>query len=312
MKKIAIFILIFMAFFSVESTHATPPDYFYVEIVCENSDDLECTLQNATPFTTLNSGNITFYQCDRISKNWSCDVDLITADGNGSVSGRLRWTNTSGSFTLEKGQGTLNGLHAVGDINKINESIYAFIGTYHVDPSKQLLTHLPCDPASVDWMQPHGQVDHGGSNSFFHDGIDFGTTNGGKFFSAGNGQVTVVELNTGKGWPGTNYRIIIKTADDMNLDYHFEIGGYASEDTRISNIFVSVGDKVKAGQHIANLIYGDDSNADDIAHVHWGIYNGHQKKCPLNYFTPLVANDLEALYDSGIEKRPAYRGNLCE
>ena len=176
-------------------------------------------------------------------------------------------------------------------------------------PAQAELTHLPCDSAAVIWMQPFGNVDHGGGNAFFHNGIDFGTQPDGPFFSSADGNVTQVELNTGKGWPGTNYRITIQVAKNVSLDYHFEIGGDAPESQRTNSIFVAVGDKVEAGQHIGNLIVV----SPDVAHVHWGIYEDDEAdKCPLGFFTENAAQSFEALYDSGIEKRPGYRSDLCE
>ncbi len=180
--------------------------------------------------------------------------------------------------------------------------------TYQL-PDQAVLTHLPCDSATVLWMQAFGNVDHGGGNAFFHDGIDFGTQPDGPFFSSAEGHVTQVELNTGKGWPGTNYRITIQIAKNVFLDYHFEIGGDTTELQRRNSIFVAAGDKVETGQNIGNLIIV----TPDVAHVHWGIYeDGKADKCPLDYFTEDVAQSFETLYDSGIEKRPNSRPDLCE
>jgi hypothetical protein len=128
---------------------------------------------------------------------------------------------------------------------------------------ESLLTHLPCDSDTLIWMQPYGNVDHGGGNAFFHDGIDFGNPNG-PFFSSGEGIVKEVDLDTGKGWPGSNYRITIQITPTLILDYHFEIGGFASEDDRRANIFVVSGDRVTPGQHIANLIAIDQNVATFI------------------------------------------------
>jgi len=176
-------------------------------------------------------------------------------------------------------------------------------------PSEAVLTALPCDSSAVRWMQPFGNVDHGGGNAFFHNGIDFGTMANGRFFSCADGIVTQIEMNTGAGWPGTNYRITIQVATDVYLDYHFEIAGSVPELQRKSNIFVNVGDAVSAGQHIGNLIVLDP----DISHVHWSVFEGGTaSKCPLDYFTANVAQKFEALYDSGIEKRPSSRADLCE
>ena len=176
-------------------------------------------------------------------------------------------------------------------------------------PPQAVLTHLPCDSGAVLWMQPFGNVDHGGGNAFFHNGVDFGTQTGGAFFSSADGYVTQVELDTGVGWPGTNYRITIQVATNVSLDYHFEIGGNAPESQRRNNIFVSIGDTVEAGQHIGNLIVV----TPDVAHVHWGIYeNGVADNCPLDYFSDVASQSFESLYDSGIEKRPSSRLDLCE
>jgi len=176
-------------------------------------------------------------------------------------------------------------------------------------PSQAVLTHLPCDSGAVIWMQPFGNVDHGGGNAFFHNGIDFGYQTDGAFFSCADGYVTQVDLNTGVGWAGTNYRISIQVATNVSLDYHFEIAGDVPELQRRNNIFVAVGDTVEAGQHIGNLIVLNP----DITHVHWSIFeNGEADHCPLDYFSDDAAQSFESLYDSGIEKRPASRPELCE
>jgi len=176
-------------------------------------------------------------------------------------------------------------------------------------PSQAVLTYLPCDSGTVIWMQPFGNVDHGGGNAFFHNGIDFAYQADGAFFSCADGYVTQVDLNTGVGAAGTNYRISIKVAKNVSLDYHFEICGDVPELQRRNNIFVAVGDTVEAGQQIGNLIVLDPN----ITHVHWSIFeNGEADKCPLDYFSDDAAQSFEALYDSGIEKRPALRPDLCE
>lgn len=60
-----------------------------------------------------------------------------------------------------------------------------------------------------------------------------------------DGEIEKVELNTGAGLPGTNYRLVIKVAKNLELDYHFEIGGSVSEPERNRNILVSKGSKFK-------------------------------------------------------------------
>ncbi|MCX8093349.1 MAG: hypothetical protein N3E50_04200, partial [Candidatus Goldbacteria bacterium] len=103
-----------------------------------------------------------------------------------------------------------------------------------------------------------------------------------------------------------NYRIVIQVSARVYLDYHFEIGGYISEEERKRNIFVKKGDYVKAGQKIANLI-----SLVDYAHVDFGIkMDDKRDKCPLYFFTTQAATKLELLFDS-VEKRPN-RDNLCE
>lgn len=172
-----------------------------------------------------------------------------------------------------------------------------------------VLTHLPVDSGNVLWMQPFGNVDHGGGNAFFHPGIDFGTQTDGAFFSSASGNVTQVDLDTGAGSSGTNYRITIQVATNVSLDYHFEIFGDVPELQRRNNIFVAVGDQVAAGQHIGNLIVVNP----DLSHVHWMIIeNGEAVNCPLDYFSDDAAQSFETLYDSGIEKRPSSRPDLCE
>jgi len=133
------------------------------------------------------------------------------------------------------------------------------------------------------------------NSSRYHNGIDFNTISRGRFLACADGEVEKIEVNTGKGLPGTNYRIVIRVAKKLELDYHFEIGGSISEAERNQNIFVSKGNKVKAGQHIANLIVIDS----DIAHVHFSVLeNGEVIKCPLDYFSRNVADLLEQLYDA--------------
>jgi len=161
-------------------------------------------------------------------------------------------------------------------------------------PEMVVLTSSPVEADDSRWIAPYGTI-YDPDSTRFHNGIDFNTVNGGRFLACADGEVEKVELNTGQGWPGTNYRIVIKVAQKLKLDYHFEIGGSVSETERKSNIFVSKGDKVKAGQNIANLINLDD----EAAHVHFGVYeNENVIKCPLFYFSQNVADLLEELYDA--------------
>ena len=251
-------------------------------------------------------------RCKGSFRKKKCDVEIFTDDADGRALGKIKLKRGRGRFVFEIGAGTLDGFRAKGVIKGLNNTIYKFIGKYRLHRTQALLTHLPCGPEMLNWIQPFGEVDHGGGNAFFHNGIDFGNP-GGSYFSAADGIVTSVETDTGQGWPGTNYRIKIQINQNMDLDYHFEIGGVAALTEREANILVNVGDQVSAGQHIANLITGNDLNADDVAHVHWGVYeNGSADKCPLDYFPSDVSQAFEDLYDSGIEKRPAYRDDLCD
>lgn len=161
-------------------------------------------------------------------------------------------------------------------------------------PEMATLTSSPVEPADCGWIGPYGTI-YEMNSTRFHNGIDFNTISGGRFLACADGEVEKIELNTGAGLPGTNYRITIKVAKNLELDYHFEIGGSASESERKQNIFVSKGDKVKAGQIIAKLIVIDSN----IAHVHFCVLEkGNVIKCPLDYFSKDIANLLEQLYDA--------------
>jgi murein DD-endopeptidase MepM/ murein hydrolase activator NlpD len=170
------------------------------------------------------------------------------------------------------------------------------------------LKAMPVDEAAVRFMAPYGQQTWPDGGSQLHDGIDFGTTDGGAFFAATAGTVSLVTLDTGLGFPGTNYRVLIRVTDTVTLDYHFEVGGTVSEGERRANVLVSEGQAVASGQPIANLLVRSDAG-----HVHFGVVEGASAgQCPLSYFTPDLAARLEALYDSGVEKRPSSRADLCQ
>jgi|GEM_PF-1750622 len=161
-------------------------------------------------------------------------------------------------------------------------------------PEMTVLIASPVEPSDCRWISPYGTI-YEMSSSRYHNGIDFNTVPWGRFLACADGEVENVEINTGQGLPGTNYRIVIKVAKKLELDYHFEIGGSVSEAERKQNIFVSRGNKVKAGQHIANLIVINS----EIAHVHFMVReNGKVIKCPLDYFSRTVADLLEQLYDA--------------
>ena len=175
-------------------------------------------------------------------------------------------------------------------------------------PDIPKLDLLPCDTSAVTFIGPYGTIPKLDGTTRFHNGIDITTVDGGKFYSCAEGVVTRVELNTGVGYPGTNYRIWIKVSSQATIDYHFEIGGSMPEQRRRDNIFVTVGQRVRAGQHIANLIF-----AGDGCHVHfWVMENGSDAQCPLTYFTADAATRFERLFDSPwVEKSPG-RPDLCQ
>ncbi|MBN1273464.1 MAG: M23 family metallopeptidase [Candidatus Aminicenantes bacterium] len=167
-----------------------------------------------------------------------------------------------------------------------------------------VLDYLPTARSSILYMAPFGF-----NGSFFHNGIDFGCHGKALFYSCADGVVTEVNLNTGEGYPGTNYRIRISVSPRMTVEYHFEIGGNASEQERKDNIFVSKGDRVQGGQPIAYLL-----NLCGDAHVHFQVEkNGETSECPLNFFSSQLALELEDIYDDpAVQKRPDTRENLCE
>ena len=109
-----------------------------------------------------------------------------------------------------------------------------------------------------------------------HEGFDFGATSGARFFSIGQGVVTEIELNTGQGFPGTNYRITIQYTPTIDAAYHFEIGGDVSEQIQRDNMLVAVNDTVTAGQHIGNLM-----SQSDAGHVDLAIYQQPGGGCPV-------------------------------
>jgi hypothetical protein len=116
-------------------------------------------------------------------------------------------------------------------------------------------------------------------------------------------------MDTQVGGEGTNYRITIRVATYVELDYHFEIIGEAPEAQRRNNVFVARGDRVEAGQRIGNLIVA----TEDLAHVHWSVFEFNEaRRCPLDYFSADAALRFEALFDSLADKRPVDRLTLCD
>ena len=164
-------------------------------------------------------------------------------------------------------------------------------------PATQTMTVMPFDPAAVTLISAFGPS---------HTGIDINTITGGRFLSPGTGIVTLVQLNTGQGRPGTNYRVRIHlTSTGLNALYHFEIDGSISDQTQRDNILVALGDRVTAGQHIGNLW-----SLGPHAHVHFDMLDAGGRdavRCPLVYFSPAVATTWESLYDTKIRERDRER-----
>jgi len=164
-------------------------------------------------------------------------------------------------------------------------------------PATQTMTVLPFDPAAVTLISPFTPS---------HTGIDINTITGGRFLSPGTGIVTLIELNTGQGLPGTNYRVRIHlTSTGLNALYHFEVDGSISDQTQQNNILVALEDRVTAGQHIGNL-----ASQGTHAHVHFDMLDAGGRatvQCPLVYFSPAVAEAWESLYDEKIRERDEER-----
>ena len=164
-------------------------------------------------------------------------------------------------------------------------------------PATQTMTVLSFDPAAVTFISPFRPS---------HTGIDVNTITGGRFLSPGTGIVTLVELNTGQGLPGTNYRVRIHlTSTGLNALYHFEIDGSISDQAQQNNILVALGDRVTAGQNIGNL-----ASQGTNAHVHFDMLDAGGRatvQCPLVYFSPAVAEAWESLYDEKIRERDEER-----
>ena len=164
-------------------------------------------------------------------------------------------------------------------------------------PATQTMTVMPFDPADVTLISPFTPS---------HTGIDINTITGGRFLSPGTGIVTLIELNTGQGRPGTNYRVRIHlTSTGINALYHFEIDGSISDQSQRNNILVELGDPVTAGQYIGNLV-----SLGTNAHVHFDMLDAGGRatvQCPLVYFSPGVAATWESLYDEKIRERDEER-----
>ena len=160
-------------------------------------------------------------------------------------------------------------------------------------PATQTMTVLPFDTTAVTLISPYKPS---------HTGIDINTITGGRFLSPATGIVTLVQLNTGQGRPGTNYRVRIHhTSTGINSLYHFEVDGSISDQMQQDNILVALGDQVTVGQHIGSLM-----SQGPNAHVHYDMLDAGGRatvRCPIVYFSSDVAATWENLYDQKIKER---------
>lgn len=195
---------------------------------------------------------------------------------------------------------------AAGTLASCGRNPYAADPLFRPDIPK--LAALPCDTAAVTIIGAYGTIVEPGGTARFHNGIDITTADGGAFYSCADGVITGIDLDTGDGLPGTNYRIWVKISARATLEYHFEIGGSVPEQQRRANILVSEGRRVRAGQQIANLISGGG-----VPHVHFMVKErGVESACPVTYFDAATARRFERLFDSPwVEKRPD-RPDLCQ
>jgi len=137
--------LLFVLALVTFSVQAAPPNDFYLEKVCPSlSNPYACDIQNASPFTQLDGGQINYF--DRVL--WTnpagfvfeiAKIEITTGDDSGVTTGQVRWIRDHGLYTLRSGSGNLAGLHATGRVEFVGMTedgryLYALTGTYHVDP----------------------------------------------------------------------------------------------------------------------------------------------------------------------------------
>lgn len=137
-------VLVFLVALSVTAVvMATPPEYFYLEKICDGSAGPDaCRLQNldpSDPFSLLEGGRI-IYDDKAYFENpagvviESAEVYLETADGTIVAGGHVRWVKDHGYFTFRHGSGPLTGLHARGVVNWVEGATFTLTGTYHFEP----------------------------------------------------------------------------------------------------------------------------------------------------------------------------------
>jgi hypothetical protein len=144
-KRILILIfLLFIALLAATTVQASPPQYFYLEKTCDLANS--CLLHDATPpFDILNGGRI-YYLDHAYFGNpagiWkeSAAVLLTSEDGQHSLLGSVSWVlrdeNFRGRYTISKGTGDLEGVHASGKVEVVSwdDGIFSLTGTYHIEP----------------------------------------------------------------------------------------------------------------------------------------------------------------------------------
>ena len=169
-------------------------------------------------------------------------------------------------------------------------------------PATQTMTAVPIETFAVTSIVPYGQTDRQ-----FETGIRFGTNQTLRVFSVGDGIVHSVEAVNPD--DDITYRIRVQVTQTMLADYVFDVDGSLSNAEKRSNMLVSVGDTVTAGQHIGTLPSQGPSGVLFFQFFDFNV--GFVDACPLDFFSPSVAAQLEALYDSVEHSESPSRADLC-
>jgi hypothetical protein len=137
-RLLLISVLVLLVALSVTAVAlATPAEEFSLKKVCDLPPTVPaCRLTEATgPFSVLNGGLIV-YQDRAYFENTAgvfevARVVLTSEDGESTMIGQIRWVKDHGYFTLGQGTGDLNGLHATGDIQWLEDVTFSLSGAYH-------------------------------------------------------------------------------------------------------------------------------------------------------------------------------------
>jgi hypothetical protein len=254
------------------------------------------TVAQAAATLSLSDSVLTF-----VSLADTTQLTATVTDANNEVidGATVRWATSDTAVATVSDAGLVTSFgYGTATITATSGSLSATASVRSELPATQTMTVLPFDSAAVTLISPFRPS---------HTGIDINTTTGGHFLSPGTGIVTLVELNTGQGLPGgSNYRVRIHlTSSGLYALYHFEVNGSISDQTQRDNILVALGDQVTAGQHIGNLV-----SLGEHAHVHFDMLDAGGRdavQCPLVYFSPVVAEAWESLYDEKIRERDQRR-----